>query len=203
MKRIEKSFGKTKDFLLPSKWQFLAMHKRPHIVLTEIIHENPWTAYKHDVFEFSDGTKGDYYYVENPSSGCAMVVPVLDDGRLLLVSQYRYLRDKISIEFPCGGIAVGEQPEVTARRELLEETGYEAGELSKAGAFEALPAYCKDTTHLFVARKLTKVSELNLELTEQIETMVRRPDELNEMIRRGEVWDGHTLSAWALVRDLL
>ena len=92
----------------------------------EIIHKNPWWTYKHDKYEKPNGEEGDYYYGE--TLGNAMIVPVLDDGRLVLTLQQRYLREKQSIEFPCGGLIEGQTFLEVAKRELLEETGYIADE---------------------------------------------------------------------------
>ena len=96
-------------------------------VSEEIVHENPWWNYIHDVFEFADGKQGHYYY--GRTNGMSIVVPILPDGRLVLVRQYRYLIDKYSIEFPGGGIQKFEAPSLVAARELREETGYIAEEM--------------------------------------------------------------------------
>lgn len=168
-------------------------------IFSEIIHSNPWWTYKHDRHVLPNGVEADYFYAE--THGNAMVVPVLDDGRLVLVTQYRYLGDKPSTEFPCGGVKSDESPLEAASRELLEETGYASEELIKAGAFEGLNSLAKDTSHLFVAFELEKKSDPNPESTEIMEVMLRRPDELDDMIKRGEIWNGQTLAAWAMVRE--
>lgn len=169
----------------------------------EIIHSNPWWDYKHDKYLLPNGKQGDYYYGETPGSGCAMVIPVSDDGKILLIVQHRYLRNKRSVEFPCGGLNKGETPAEAAAREFLEETGYETTDLIKIGEFEGLNGLFKDTTHIFVARELNKVDESHLDETESVEILFRRPDEFEDMIRRGEIWDGQTLASWAIVRDKL
>lgn len=162
----------------------------------EILHVNPWVKYKHDVFESGKGEKGDYYYLE--TNGCAMVVPVLDDNRIILIRQYRYLQEKESIEFPCGGLKANEVPQDAAGRELIEETGYEANELVKVGIFEGLNGLVKDACHVFIARELDQVSNPQNTPVESIELVIRRPDEVDEMVRKNEIWDGQTLAAWAM-----
>lgn len=169
----------------------------------EIIHSNPWWDYKHDKYLLPSGKQGDYYYGETRGSGCALIIPILDDGRLLLTVQNRYLRDKRSVEFPCGGLEKGEAPSEAAVRELIEETGYETSDLIKIGSFDGLNGLFKDTTHIFIAKELTKKSEPQSDGTEAIEILIRRPDEFEDMIRRGEIWDGQTLASWAIVRDKL
>ncbi|KKU26433.1 MAG: NUDIX hydrolase [Candidatus Magasanikbacteria bacterium GW2011_GWA2_46_17] len=168
-------------------------------IFSETIHSNPWYAYKHDKYVLPNGVESDYYYLE--THGNAMVVPVLDDGRLVLVAQYRYLGDKPSVEFPCGGVKSDESPMKAAARELLEETGYVSEELIKAGTFEGLNGLARDTSHLFVAMEIEKKRDPSPESTEILEVILRRPDELDDMIKRGEIWDGQTLAAWAMVRQ--
>jgi len=167
----------------------------------EIIHSNPWWIYKHDKFEKEDGTFGDYFYGETRNN--AMIVPMLDDGRIILVRQYRYLQDKESLEFPCGQLLENEAPSEGGKRELLEETGYQAGDLIKIGNFEGCKGFVKDETHLYIGADLKQVSVPQAEVTGEIELVFRRVDELEQMIIDGKIWDGQTLAAWALVRDHL
>src|SRR5437870_4280953 len=95
--------------------------------------KNPWWTYRRDSLELPSGKRGEYHYVHTP--GSSMIVPVIPDGRLLLVNQYRYLRGRESLEFPCGGVKEGSSFEETARLELAEETGYQADDLQPAGEF--------------------------------------------------------------------
>ncbi len=175
------------------------MPKRLKKLSEETLASNPYWDYKHDVYELPNGASGDFYYGEN--NGSAMIVPILDDGRLVLVMQQRYLREKPSVEFPCGGLEKGESPQEGAARELLEETGFQSSNFVKSGAFDALNGIFKDTTHAFVADELTQQSAQKQDATEDLEVIYRRVEELEEMIRRGEIWDGQTLAVWALSRE--
>ena len=175
------------------------MNKHFKKISEEVLGKNPFWEYKHDVFEISENKIGDYFYGEN--KGGSMVVPVLDDGRLLLVLQNRYLREKVSLEFPCGGLDNSESAQECAARELLEETGYQSTNFIKSGTFDSLVGHFKNTTHVFVADELSKQAEQRLDDAEIVELVVRRVDEFEDMIRRGEVWDGATLAAWALSRE--
>lgn len=167
----------------------------------EIIQQNDWWTYKHDKYELEDGSEGEYFYGE--TAGNAMIIPVLNDGRLVLTTQYRYLGSKLSVEFPCGSLRSGERPADAATRELLEETGYKTDNLIKIGDFEPLNGLFKDASHLFVAPELKQVAEPSLDRTENIELIYRRPDEFDRMVQAGEIWDGQTLAAWALAKDWL
>ncbi|MBI5222761.1 MAG: NUDIX hydrolase [Candidatus Magasanikbacteria bacterium] len=162
----------------------------------EIIHQNPWWQCKHVCFEKPKGGIGDYYYGE--TGGSVIVVPVLSDGRIVLIWRHRCLDEKQSVEFPCGRVKAGQTVPDAARAELSEETGCAAGEYVKVGEFEPLNGLFKDRTNVFLAyvegQKDTKPDD-----TEEIEVLYRRPDEIDEMVRKNEIWDGKTLAAWALV----
>jgi ADP-ribose pyrophosphatase len=170
-------------------------------IKTEIVHKNPWWTYFRDKVVLPNGEESEYYYGESRWSGGAMIIPVLADGRIILTVQHRYPRDKHSIEFPCGGLEEKEQASVCAERELLEETGYRAAEMMKIGSFEGLNAVFKNTSHIFLATGLEKIQEIMNDPKENIEVMIRRIDEFEEMVERGEIWDGQTLAAWAMAKN--
>lgn len=163
--------------------------------------ENPWWKYKHDVFEMPDGTKGNYYYGEK--TGGVLIIPITAEGKLILVRQHRYLQNKFSIEFPIGGVEEGESFNDAAHREFKEEVGQDAGDLSNIGSFEPSNGLFKDSFQIFVARDLFLSTKSTPGVTEDIEILERRPDEFDDMIKRGEIWDGETLAAWTLARPLI
>jgi ADP-ribose pyrophosphatase len=117
----------------------------------------------------------------------------------MLVLQYRYLKEKQSIEFPAGGIGIAESPLDGAKQELLEETGCTADDWYSVGTFEPANGLLRDTTHVFVAHVVGQ-GDQQLDDTEDIEILYRRPDEIEDMVRRGDIWDGQTLATWAMVR---
>ncbi len=164
----------------------------------EIIHENPWFTYKHDKYRQADDKEHDYYYLE--TNGMAMVIPVREDGRIVLVLQHRYLEEKQSIEFPGGGVKKGMDPIDAAREELLEETGWVSEEMTKIGSFGTANGLAKEMAHVYVTH-VTEQYEQQLEGTEDIEVIYRRPDEIMDMIQRGDIWCGQTLASWALAQN--
>ncbi|HSR88906.1 MAG TPA: NUDIX hydrolase [Candidatus Udaeobacter sp.] len=170
-------------------------------ISSQVVHKNPWWEYKCDKIVRLDGTEGEYCYTE--TLGNVIIVPVLPDGRLVLVRQYRYLADKNSVEFPGGGIAKNESAEDAAQRELLEETGYSADTLTNIGIFEPSVGVIKDLSHVFITNDLFLAQEAKSDKFEKTEVIVRRVDEFENMIKHGEIWDGQVLAAWALVRDLV
>lgn len=162
-----------------------------------VVTTNPWWEYRHDVFSLPDGGQGDYHYVH--TEGASMVLPLLDDGRLVLVRQYRYLCDRESLEFPCGGVKAGSNHLHTARQELAEEAGFDAAELTLLGEFNPYNGITDEICHVYLARKLTPVVSYP-DLTEEFERVPLRPQEIDRRIASGEIWDGMTLAAWTIAR---
>lgn len=173
------------------------MPRRLKKISEEVLHENPWWMYKHDRYELPNGQEGDYFYGE--TKGIAIIVPILADGRIVLTLQHRYLKDKQSIEFPGGGILDGLTSLEGAQKELFEETGCVASEFIKVGEFEPANGFIKDTSHVFLAH-IQEQGEPHPDVTEEIEVLYRRPEDIEQMIRQNEIWDGQTMATWSLVR---
>lgn len=164
---------------------------------SRIVRKNPWWTYKVDEYEIPARTKGEYHFVH--TEGASMVIPVLGDGRLVLVNQFRYLCNRESIEFPCGGVKPGKSYEEMARLELEEETGYRSNDLQKAGEFDPYNGVTDEFCALFIARDLVQ-SIPHPDITEEFEMITCTTGELETMIRNGTIWDGMTLAAWALAK---
>jgi ADP-ribose pyrophosphatase len=174
------------------------MALRPWKKLTEsIVFKNLWWTYRRDTFELPSGKPGEYHYVH--TNGSSMVIPVLGDGTLVLVNQYRYLMGKESFEFPCGSVKEGSNHDETARHELVEETGYSAKGLSKVGEFNPYNGVTDEMCHVYIARELEFVGGTPDE-TEEFEIVRITPAEIDERIRTGVIWDGMTIAAWAIAR---
>jgi ADP-ribose pyrophosphatase len=132
--------------------------------------------------------------------GAVTVVPVLDDGRLVMIRNWRVAVGQWLDEFCAGKLEPGEDPAAAAARELEEETGHAAGEIRPLGTFFTSPGFADERMHVFEARALRQVPP-RLEHGEQIEVVVRSPEELEAMIARGEVLDGKSLGAFLLWRS--
>ena len=107
---------------------------------------------RRDVVSLPDGGQATREYIRHP--GAVAVIPLLDDGRIVLVRQYRYPVGRILIEFPAGKLDAGEDTLACAQRELLEETGYTAREWAYATEIHNAAAYSSESIWLYFARGL-------------------------------------------------
>lgn len=126
--------------------------------------------------------------------GAAAVVPLTDEGNVILVRQYRYPFSQVMLEIPAGKLDIGEDPIDCAKRELIEETGYDAKEFVHLGAFYPSVAMLNEVIHLFLAKNMT-LCETNLDEDEFLHVEQRPLGEVVEAVMRGEIPDGKTQTA--------
>ena len=129
--------------------------------------------------------------------GSVAALPVHEDGRVVLVRQYRYAVDALVWELPAGRRDPGETPEEGARRELEEEVGLRAGALEPLLVFWTTPGFCDEVMHLFRATALESVPA-RPEADERIESRTFTLEEAMGMVQRGEIREGKTLVALLL-----
>jgi ADP-ribose pyrophosphatase len=165
-----------------------------------VLFENPWWRYCRDQVELPSGRQGEYHYVL--TNGSSMVVPETDDGKLLLVRQYRYTGNRDSIEFPCGGLKAGSTHEETAKDELVEETGFLPGRLECIGGFNPCNGLLDEICRVYLARNLRYVGARPDE-TESLDLVRLTVNELAGFIRDGTIWDGMTIAAWTIALPVL
>ena len=153
---------------------------------------------RRDTVRLPDGSQGTREYIRHP--GAVAIVPLFDDGRLLLERQFRYPHGREFIEVPAGKLEPGEPHLETAKRELLEETGYTAEEWTRLGVLHTAIAYTDEAIEIFVAKKLNHVGR-KLDQGEFLETLIVGFDEAIAMIRDGRITDAKTVAALLLVKD--
>jgi ADP-ribose pyrophosphatase len=126
------------------------------------------------------------------------ILPVLDDGRIVFVRQYRKAVNRILLEVPAGGIEPDESPEEAVRRELQEETGYQVGTMERLAAFYTSPGFTTELMYLYRAGGL--VAGTPTEETDQIEVLLLTLEEARRRMQEGEMADAKTLLALSYVR---
>jgi ADP-ribose pyrophosphatase len=123
--------------------------------------------------------------------GACVIVPLLDDGRVCLIKNWRIAVGETLIELPAGTLEPPEPPEKTAERELIEETGFRATKIEFLHAFFLSPGILDEKMHLYMATGLT-AGETALEEGEEIENWLLPFDEAVQMVLRGEIRDAKT-----------
>ena len=145
-----------------------------------------------DRVRLPDGGEGVREYIRHP--GAVAIVALFDDGTLLLERQFRYPHGREFIEIPAGKLEPGEPHLETAKRELLEETGYSAVEWTRIGVIHPGIAYSDEAIELYVARKLRK-QERKLDQGEFLEVVILPLQETLAMVHDGRITDAKTVAA--------
>jgi len=154
---------------------------------SERIYHSPWCGLRRDIVRLRDGAEREYHVFE--IGDAVAVVPVLRDGRVLLIGQYRYPHGKTHWEIPAGRLHDGEPPRDAAVRELREETGH------RAARFEPLPGFYPSNgitahyAHAFVAIDCEEVGELQLDDTEQLVVRAFTRTEIEALLDAGRIQD--------------
>lgn len=135
--------------------------------------------------------------------GSVVLIPVMDDGRIMLVRQYRAPLGRWAWELPAGSLKKGEDVEKAAKRECQEELGLVAERLEKRGAFFPTPGYCDEEMNIFKATGLREPrdgdDDAQPDEDEDIETKTFSVDEIRSMIASGEIIDLKTVAGLALL----
>ena len=163
---------------------------REDTLVSEPVYQGAFLDVRRDQVRLPDGSTAQREYIVHP--GAVMVVPLLDDGRLVIERQWRYPLARVMVEFPAGKIDAGEPPLTCGIRELAEETGYRAAEWARAGILHNAIAYSNEGIEIWFARGLS-LGERHLDAGEFLDVGSASLDELNEMARTGALTDAKTL----------
>ena len=157
-----------------------------HVIESESILSTYHVSINKDKVQLPDGAViDDFYTVTIPDA--ALIVALTSDGKVLLKSEYRYACKEEAIECPAGMVNPGEKPADTARRELLEETGYESNDWTYLGPTWESTSKLTNTMHLFLAKNCTRVSNQKLDENERIDVMCIPFEEAVDWVMQGKI----------------
>ena len=147
-----------------------------------------------DTMQFANGTTEEWDF-ESHRKGAAAVLPVLPDGRVILVRQYRNALERETLELPAGcRDSLDEDTKLTAARELEEETGYHSDQISFLLSLRTTVAFCDEFVDVYLAENLVP-GEQHLDDSESIDVEIYSLDEVCEMIYAGKMQDSKTVAA--------
>lgn len=146
-----------------------------------------------DHMEFANGSSEEWDFIHH--DGAAAVIPVREDGKILMVRQYRNALERETLEIPAGKLdAPGEPGIQCASRELEEETGYRSDRLERLLTLRTTVAFCDERIEIFLARDLIP-SKQHLDENEYVQVEAYTLDELKQMIFGGKIEDSKTIAA--------
>lgn len=159
------------------KWKVLA---------SEYLHNEPWLTIRKDKCELPNGKLVPEFFI-NEYPEWVNVFGTTEEGKVLMVKQYRHGIEQVGIELPGGVAEKGEDAETAARREIMEETGYEFSEFVYLGKVSANPSTTNNFTHMFLATGGKKVAEQKLDETEDIEVLLYSIDEVKKLVKENKI----------------
>lgn len=159
----------------------------------DLLHKGTIIDYYQDTIQLPDGREEKWDFIDH--KGAAAVVPVKEDGRILMVRQYRNALERYTLEIPAGGLNGIDEPTAdAAARELEEETGYRCGELELLISVRTTVAFCNEKIDVYTARKLVPGVQ-HLDDDEYLGVEEHTMEELEQMILRQEIQDAKTIAA--------
>jgi ADP-ribose pyrophosphatase len=157
---------------------------------SRVVYDGPFLKVSSDTVRLPNGASAAREYINHP--GAVVILPVFDDGSVLLERQFRYPLNRVFIEFPAGKIDAGEDPLACAQRELKEETGYTARDWTFVCTIHNAIAYADEHLDIYLARGLIEGSR-NLDDEEFLDIYQAPLSELLDGVRSGAVTDVKTV----------
>jgi ADP-ribose pyrophosphatase len=158
----------------------------------ELVYDGALLKVRRDEVRLPDGSLAGREYIRHP--GAVAVLAFAADGRILLERQFRYPQGREFIELPAGKLEPGEPHLETAKRELLEETGYAAEQWERLGVIHTAIAYTDEAIEILLATKIRQDGGPRLDAGEFLETLLVPFEEAIEMVRDGRITDSKTVS---------
>lgn len=158
----------------------------------ELIHKGSIIDYYQDTMLFPNGNREKWDFIDH--HGAAAVLPITEDGKVLLVRQYRNALERYTLEIPAGGVNRGESMKAAAARELEEETGYSSDDLEFLLSLRTTVAFCNERIDVYLAKSLKKTHQ-HLDENEYVDVEIHSFDKLRQLIFDGMIQDSKTVSS--------
>jgi len=159
-------------------------------VSSETVYDGSFLDVRKDIVNLPDGNTSTREWINHPGAAC--IIPIMPDGKLALIKQYRYPVQSTMIELPAGKLDVGEKPEVCAIRELEEEIGYLADKLTFVTKIHPAIGFANEEMWIFLAENLVK-SQINTDHDEFVELMPTSIEDAVRMVWNSAITDVKTI----------
>jgi len=169
-------------------------------ISSELVLEGGMMRVKRDQVRLPSGNQSQREFILHP--GAVLIVPILDNGNLLLERQFRYPLNRVFVELPAGKIDLGEDILLTGQRELLEETGYTAQEWIYLGLQHPCIGYSDEVIYMFLAKGLEE-GDADCDEDEALELFEASLDDCLEMVATQQITDAKTILALMYVEKYL
>ncbi len=169
-----------------------------HTISSTQVHDGQRISLRIDEFSLGDRPPVSKEIIDHP--GSVVILPVTNDGHILLVKQWRQAAQKVLLEAPSGTREPGEDPLATAHRELREETGFSANSMMPLGGSWVAPGYSTEYTHAYLAQDLHE-NPLPQDAGEDIHTVTVPIEKISTMIREGELQDQMTIAIYHIASN--
>ena len=161
------------------------------VVSSELVYRGKAVSVKREVVQLPSGKR--IYREVVIHRGASAIIPLKSDNEIIFVEQYRHPIGETILEIPAGTLKPGEDPEECARRELEEETGYRAGELTHLITIYPSPGYSSEKLYIYLAKNLKRGAQ-SLELDEDISVISMSLEEALKAIESGRIRDAKTIA---------
>lgn len=174
----------------------------PEILQSRLFFKGRKFNFEVNKLRLPNGAEGEWECIRHP--GGALAVPVTQDNKLVLVCQYRFAVKGRLLEFPAGTVEINEDPAITIKREIEEETGYRAKKWRDLGKFPLAPGYSDEYIYAFLAQDLEKLEKPPAQdYDEDIAVVLMSFEEFEKAILQGEGIDAKSIASYFLARPFL